>query len=95
MISKSIDNRVKLRLGYFFLRADFGLDLKKKTGNLGCISQARCLRGNRNMVMGFMRTRDGQGVNIDWRASDIRLIRTPGNKSNKLSRDWRAGPLVT
>lgn len=47
------------------------------------------------MAMGFMRTRDGQGVNIDWRASDIRLIRTPGNKSNKLSRDWRAGPLVT
>lgn len=91
MISKSIDNRVKLRLGYFFLRVDFGLDLKKK--NLGCISQARCLRGNRNMAMGFMRTRDG--VNIDWRASDIRLIRTPGNKSNKLSRDWRAGPLVT
>ena len=93
MISKSIDNRVKLRLGYFFLRVDFGLGLKKK--NLGCISQARCLRGNRNMAMGFMRTRDGQGVNIDWRASDIRLIRTPGNKSNKLSRDWRASPLVT
>lgn len=35
MISKSIDNRVKLRLGYFFLRVDFGLGLKKKTGNLG------------------------------------------------------------
>lgn len=43
MISKSIDNRVKLRLGYFFLRVDFGLGLKKRTGNLGCISQARCL----------------------------------------------------
>lgn len=53
MISKSIDNRVKLRLGYFFLRVDFGLGLKKK--NLGCTSQARCLRGNRNMAMGFMR----------------------------------------
>lgn len=28
-------------------------------------------------------------MDIDWRASDIRLIPTPGNKSNKLSRDWQ------
>lgn len=59
MISKSIDNRVKLRLGYFFLRVDFGLGLKKK--NLGCISQARCLRGNRNWLWGLCVREMGRG----------------------------------